>query len=129
MAMTEEALVALVRTYFTGVDSEDYPTIRATLADDCLFTVETHGVRLQGEGEIKAMFDRLWSSHAAVLHKDFVFTAAPGDNRIAVRFAVINTHHDGSETHKSNANFFEVTDGCFSRVSVYMAGENTLNTD
>lgn len=126
--MSDKALETLVRRYFAAVDGEDYPAIRATLTDDCLFTVETHGVRLQGEGEIKAMFDRLWASHTAVLHKDFVFTTAPGDNRVAVRFTVINTHHDGRETHKSNANFFEVTDGRFSRVSVYMAGENTLNT-
>ena len=128
MTMTEDDLIALVKTYFAGVDGEDYAGIRKTLSDRCLFTVETHGVHLQGDGEIRQMFDNLWSSHAAVLHRDFVFTAAPSDNRIAVRFAVVNTHHDGSETHKSNANFFEVMDGRFSRVSVYMAGENTLNT-
>lgn len=129
MATTADALETLVLRYFAGVDGEDYPAIRETLTDDCLFTVETHGVKLQGDGEIKAMFDRLWASHAAVLHTDFVFTADPAANRVAVRFAVINTHHDGRETHKSNANFFEVTDGRFSRVSVYMAGENTLDTD
>ena len=127
--MNEQDMVSLVARYFAGVDAEDYEAISATLAPDCLFTVETHGVKLQGHREIKDMLERLWSSHASVLHKDFVYTAAPDHNRIAVRFAVVNTHHDGSQTHKSNSNFFEIRDGVFSRISVYMAGENTLDTD
>lgn len=126
--MKEKEMIDLVRRYFDSVDKEDFAAVSATLTDDCVFTVETHGVRLQGREKIEGMFMRLWANHAAVRHQDFVYVAAPKDDRIAVRFAVVNTHHDRSLTHKSNCNFFEIRDGRFVRVAVYMAGENTLNT-
>lgn len=125
--MPDSTLETLVRRYFAGVDAADFEKVRATLAPDCLFTVETHGVRLEGIDAIRGMLRRLWDSHAAVEHRDFVFTTAPAEGRVAVRFAVVNTRHDGTLVHKSNANFFEARDGRFTRVSVYMAGDNTLN--
>ena len=126
--MKEKEMIDLVKRYFNGVDNEDIAAVSATLTDDCVFTVETHGVRLQGSEEIKGMFMRLWDNHASVRHQEFVYVPAPKDDRIAVRFAVVNTHHDGSQTHKSNCNFFEIRDRRFVRVAVYMAGENTLDT-
>jgi len=120
-------LEALVLRYFAGVDAEDFDEVRATLTDDCLFTVETHNVRLEGIAAIEGMLRRLWDNHAAVEHKDFVFTTMPETGQVAVRFQVVNTHPDGAKAYKSNANFFETRDGQFSRVSVYMAGENTLD--
>ncbi len=126
--MTENEMIDLVRRYFDGVDKEDFAAVNATLTDDCVFTVETHGVNLQGREEIKGMFMRLWDNHTSVRHQDFVYVPAPNDDRIAVRFAVVNTDRDGNLTHKSNCNFFEICDGRFGRVAVYMAGENTLNS-
>ena len=126
--MTENEMIDLVRRYFDGVDKEDFAAVNATLTDDCVFTVETHGVNLQGREEIKGMFMRLWDNHTSARHQDFVYVPAPNDDRIAVRFAVVNTDRDGNLTHKSNCNFFEICDGRFGRVAVYMAGENTLNS-
>ena len=127
--MKQQEMIDLVEKYFTGVDNADFEVIVETLADDCVFSVETHGVKLQGVDEIERMFLRLWSSHATVKHQDFVYVADPGQGRIAARFSVVNTHHDGSLTNKSNCNFFELRDGRFSRIAVYMAGENTLIPD
>ena len=126
--MTQQEMIDLVKRYFHGVDQEDFGAISETLTDDCVFTVETHGVKLQGIGEIERMFQRLWDNHAKVIHQHFVYVPAPDDGRIAARFAVLNTHHDGSQTHKSNCNFFEIRGRRFSRIAVYMAGENTLNS-
>lgn len=126
--MRQQEMVALVERYFDAVDREDFPAVSATLSPDCVFTVETHGIRLEGIDEIECMFRRLWADHAAVRHQDFVHVAATGDGRIATRFTAINTHHDGSLTHKSNCNFFEFRDRRFSHVAVYMAGENTLQS-
>ena len=127
--MGRQEMIDLVRRYFTAVDGEDFAAIATTLADDCVFTVETHGVRLEGLAAIEAMFRRLWDAHESVEHRDFVYLADPGDGRIAAQFAVVNTHHDGALTHKSNCNFFEIRDGRFSRVAIYMAGENTLKSE
>jgi ketosteroid isomerase-like protein len=125
--MTDNEMTDLVKTYFAGVDGEDLEKIFGTMTDDCIFTVETHGVELTTREDIRAMFDRLWSSHAAVQHKDFRIVPDEQGQRIAAQFKVVNTHHDGSLVHKSNCNFFDVRDGLFSKVSVYMAGENTLD--
>ncbi|MDP7603359.1 MAG: nuclear transport factor 2 family protein [Alphaproteobacteria bacterium] len=124
--MTQHEMIELVKRYFHGVDNTKFEAIAETLTDDCVFSVETHGVKLQGVAEIEGMFLRLWASFAAVKHQDFIYVADPGQGRIAARFAVVNTHHDGSLTNKSNCNFFELRDGRFSRIAVYMAGENTL---
>lgn len=127
--MTRQNMIDLVERYFFGVDHNDFGAIAETMAEDCLFTVETHNVNLRGKTAIEAMFDRLWAAHARVRHQDFSYVADADTGRIAARFTVINTHHDSSRTFKSNCNFFEIQDGKFSRISVYMAGENTLNAD
>ena len=124
--MTRDKQIALVTRYFDAVDAENLPELLETLAPGCVFSVETHGVRLTGHGEISEMFRRLWADHAAVLHHAFTHVPDPESGRIASRFTVRNTEHDGSFTHKSNCNFFEIEDGRFSAVRVYMTGQNTL---
>lgn len=117
----------LVLTYFRGVDDKDIDLIFDTLASHCVFSVETHGVKLHGHEEIHGMFDRLWSHHSAVRHDQFHFVDAANGTDIAVRFRVTNTLHDGSLVYKSNCNFFTAADNLFTEVRVYMAGENTLD--
>ena len=117
----------LVLTYFRGVDGKNIDLIFDTLAQDCVFSVETHGVRLHGHEEIRGMFDRLWSHHAAVRHDQFHFVDAANGTDIAVRFRVTNTLPDDSLVYKSNCNFFTAAAGRFKEVRVYMAGENTLD--
>lgn len=124
--MTADEQIALVERYFAAVDAEDIGALLATLRTDCVFTVETHGVRLDGHEAIAGMFDRLWSNHAAVRHHRFVHVPDPEGGRIASRFQVENTETDGSVTRKSNCNFFEISEVRFSAVAVYMAGPNTL---
>lgn len=124
--MTRDAQITLVERYFSAVDGEDLAGLLDTLHPDCVFSVETHGVRLDGHGEISGMFTRLWADHAAVLHHRFTHVPDPETGHIASRFTVENTEHDGSVTHKSNCNFFEIKDGRFATVRVYMTGQNTL---
>ena len=54
----------LVLEYFKGVDEENIDAILNTLAEDCIFSIETHGVKLFGHKEIIGMFKRLWKNHA-----------------------------------------------------------------
>ena len=124
--MTEHEMIELVQKYFAAVDGEEFDTIAATLSVDCRFSVETHNVMLAGIDQIEVMFRRLWADHVAVRHSDFQYVPAPAAGVIAVRFAVTNTLRDGTLIHKSNCNFFDVTGFRFTRVAVYMAGDNTL---
>ena len=127
--MTPAQLTALVRTYFTAVDTKDLSGILATLTPDCRFTVETHRVALNGQAQIEAMFTRLWRNHSSVRHHGFTFVTDEKAGRVAVRFQVENRLHDGTLVHKSNCNFFRVERDRFAEVNVYMAGENTLDTE
>lgn len=119
----------LVLDYFKGVDEENIDAILETLTEDCVFSIETHGIKLVGHKEIISMFKRLWKNHKSVEHKEFCFVKDPIGNQIAVRFQVKNVLRDDQIVSKSNCNFFTLKDGIFSEVRVYMAGENTLNKE
>ena len=119
----------LVLKYFKGVDEENISSVLDTLTEDCVFSIETHGIKLVGHDEITSMFKRLWKNHASVEHKNFYFVKDAMKNQVAVRFQVINILHNDQIISKSNCNFFTLKDGIFSEVRVYMAGENTLNKE
>ena len=125
--MTEVKPEDLVLEYFKGVDEKDIVAILRALTKDCIFSIETHGVKLVGHEEITSMFKRLWKNHKTVEHKEFYFVKDSMSNQIAVRFQVKNVLLNGQFVLKSNCNFFTLRDGLFSEVRVYMAGENTLN--
>ena len=125
--MTQSILQSHVLTYFRGVDSQDLALTLSTLSSDCVFSVETHGVELHGHDEISGMFERLWASHKSVRHDKFHFIEDQPHNLVAVRFRVTNKLHNDELVYKSNCNFFSLTDGVFTDVKVYMAGENTLD--
>lgn len=124
--MTWQSSKDMVLQYFRGVDEENLAILLETLAPDCIFSVETHGVSLTGHEAIIGMFERLWSNHAWVRHDQFHFVESASDQDIAVRFQVTNKLPDGSLVYKSNCNFFTLRDGLFAEVRVYMTGENTL---
>ena len=119
----------LVLNYFKGVDEEDIDAILKTFTKDCIFSIETHKIKLVGHEEITSMFKRLWKNHKSVEHKEFYFVKDHISNRIAVRFQVKNVLHNDQIVLKSNCNFFTLKNGIFSEVRVYMAGENTLNKE
>ena len=119
----------LVLRYFKGVDKEDINAILTTLTEDCVFSIETHKIKLVGHEEIASMFKRLWKNHKSVEHREFYFVKDHFSNRIAVRFQVKNVLHNDQIVLKSNCNFFTLKNGIFSEVRVYMAGENTLNKE
>ena len=119
----------LVLEYFKAVDDEDIGAILNTLAEDCIFSVETHSVKLFGHKEITGIFKRLWGNHASVEHTNFHFVKDAVNNQVAVRFQVKNILLGGETVLKSNCNFFTLRDGIFSEVRVYMAGQNTLNKE
>lgn len=123
--MPADPLISMVERYFAAVDAQQLDDILALMSEDCVFSVETHGVVLKGHAEITGMFRRLWSHHRAVRHHKFRYVSDGA--RVSVQFQVENTELDGSLTRKSNCNFFDARDGRFTAVAVYMAGANTLD--
>ena len=125
--MRETKLKSMVIAYFCGVDDEDLPLLLGTLSEECVFSIETHGIKLIGHDAISGMFHRLWSNHKWVRHDQFSFVEDTQNETIAVRFKVTNQLPDDQLVHKSNCNFFTVKGNKFSEVRVYMSGENTLD--
>jgi len=82
---------------------------------------------MSGSKAISQMFERLWANHQWVKHDQFEWVICKSEEAIAVRFQVTNKLLDGQLVNKSNCNFFNCTQGLFSEVRVYMAGENTLD--
>ncbi len=117
----------LVVEYFRGVDDEDITAVLGTLRFNCVFSIETHRIKLQGHYQISEMLHRLWKNHQWVRHDHFHYVEDISASDLAVRFRVTNKLHSNKLIFKSNCNFFTMEASKFSEIRVYMAGENTLN--
>ena len=125
--LSASQLVALAEGYFSAVDRKDVEGTLICFAANAQFAIANHGVFYEGrEIQIRGMYDRLNERYAKVWHGDFTHTVDVAAQRIASRFRVENITHEGDKLVKNNCNFFELKDGLFTAVYVYMAGENSL---
>ncbi len=121
-------LQALVERYFAAVDRQDLAGTLACFAPDARFGIANHGVFYQGrDTEVRGMYERLADRYARVWHGDFDHVFDVPAQRVASRFRVENTTHEGEKRLKNNCNFFALRDGLFQEVFVYMSGENSLS--
>lgn len=125
--MTNQELIDLAEAYFKALDDRDPPALAAVLSEDCVFTIETHGIRHEGRDAITDLFATRWKGPIRARHHDFTHTPSASDGRIASQFTVTYTG-DGAAGPKSNANVFTCRDGLITGIQVYMAGENTIRT-
>jgi len=72
------------------------------------------------------MFEGLFERYRIVRHGEFRHVCDVERQTVASQFKVLNTLEDGSTRSKKNCNFFEIRDGLFFRITIYMSGENTL---
>jgi ketosteroid isomerase-like protein len=126
--LNEAQLIALVETYFAAVDRKDVAGTLACFTPSARFGIANHGVFYDGrDTEVRGMYERLNERYAQVWHGDFTHTVDVAAQRIASRFRVENVNHQGEKLVKNNCNFFELKDGLFAAVFVYMTGENSLS--
>ncbi|MGA1598168.1 MAG: nuclear transport factor 2 family protein [bacterium] len=125
--LDDRELIALVEEYFAGVDAMDWERIQKTLAPECIIRIRTHNITHSGRDiAIRKMFEGLFARYPKVWHGDFRHLPQAELQRIASQFQVINTLPDGTLRTKDNCNFFTVREGIFSKIDIYMSGENTL---
>ncbi|MBT8409403.1 MAG: nuclear transport factor 2 family protein [Alphaproteobacteria bacterium] len=125
--MTDADLIRLAERYFTALDDREPEALAGCLSEACTLTIETHGIAYDGRAAICELFATRWRGHMRARHHDFTHTPSAACGRIASQFTVTYSGA-GAGPPKSNANVFSVTDGRISRVQVYMAGENTIQT-
>lgn len=127
-ALDPAGMQALVERYFAAVDRKDLAATLACFAPDARFGIANHGVFYEGrDSGLRGMFERLNGRYARVWHGDFDHLFDLPAQRVASRFRVENTTHEGQLLHKNNCNFFWLRGGLFSQVLVYMSGDNSLS--
>jgi hypothetical protein len=127
-ALDPAGMQALVERYFAAVDRKDLAATLACFAPDARFGIANHGVFYEGrDSGLRGMFERLNGRYARVWHGDFDHLFDLPAQRVASRFRVENTTHEGQLLHKNNCNFFWLRGGVFSQVLVYMSGDNSLS--
>jgi len=126
--LTSNQLSDLAEKYFAGVDAMDWKVIREVLTEDCTIEIRTHGLMHEDRDlGVRKMFDGLFERYHHVWHGEFRHVCDVERQTVASQFKVLNTLEDGSTRSKMNFNFFEVRDGLFFKITIYMSGENTLN--
>lgn len=121
-------LVDLVESkYFRNVDDKNLEPTLACFADDAVLTVQTAGVTHRGrDTEIRRMFADFMAGVEVIYHGDFSHVIDVDGQRIASQFVARNRYGDGRKVEMRNCNFFQVEDGRFKTVTIYMSGENPL---
>ena len=124
--LRENQLVVLAEHYFAAVDRMDLQATLACFVPHARFSIATYDTLYRGrDGEVRAMFERLFARYASVWHGEFDHVVQP-PQRIASRFRVENTGPDGRKFVKHNCNFFRLRGDRFAEVFVYMSGDNSL---
>lgn len=129
--MTDDDLVDLAGRYFTALDARDSDALDNILAEDCVLKIETHDITHNGKAAIRALFALRWQVPPDAIirarHHDFTHSPSSSCERITSLFTVT---YSGSKAPqpKSNANVFSMHEGKITRISIYMAGANSIKS-
>ena len=118
----------VTKRYFHGVDNYDMEMVLDCFHEDAVLTEVTSMTVHEGRDEgIRKMFEGLFDAHSRIWHGNFVHTADVDSEAICSQFSVeVTPKEAGTELRYENCNRFYLDDGKFSRVFVYMSGENLL---
>ena len=127
--MTDDDLIQLAMRYFTALDARDSDALADASADECVLRIETHDITPNGKAAIRALFESRWQVPPDTMimarHHDFTHSPSPSCGRVTSQFTVTYSDPDAPEP-KSNANVFSMRDEKITRISVYMAGTNSI---
>lgn len=118
----------VTKRYFHGVDNKRLDLVLDTFHPDAFIHEMTSDTLHEGrDAGIKAMFEGLFSDNGRIWHGNFVHTVDTDRQSICSQFSVeIAPKAMNEELRYENCNRFYLRDGKFSRVYVYMSGENLL---
>lgn len=121
MPLTRDQLEArAVEDYFLKVNARDIDAIIDTFAPDCVMKIATSGFEYRGTQALTTHFRDFLGTFPRVEFSGFEVTADAATQRVAARFTVALTGHDGVTTTLNNCNFFAVgPDGRFTEIVIY----------
>ena len=125
--LNAEELIDLVENkYFANVDGKNVELTIACFAPDATLTVQTAHVTHTGHDEIRRMFTDFMASTKVIYHGDYSHIVDVENQKIASQFLARNDYDDKPTVAMRNCNFFEIENGVFSKVTIYMSDENPL---
>ncbi len=117
----------VTKRYFHGVDNDDMGRVLDCFHADATLREMTSNTLHDGMDAIKAMFVGLFDAHSRIWHGNFVHTVDTQAQAICSQFSVeVVPKATGELQRYENCNRFYLHEGKFSRVFVYMSGENLL---
>ena len=123
---TEEMIALVERSYFYNVDNKHLEPTISCFTEDAELIVQTASVSHNGQDEIRRMLRDFMRDNAVIYHGEFSHVVDVDNQLIASQFLARIERSDGSEVSMRNCNFFLLQDGHFSKVMIYMSGENPL---
>ena len=125
--LTRAELIALVEdAYFHNVDNKNLEPAVACFAEDAELRIQSAHVSHTGHDQIRRMFGDFMGATKIIYHGDFTHVVDVERQWIASQFVARNDYDDGGHVEMRNCNFFQVEDGRFKRVTIYMTDENPL---
>lgn len=106
----EELLEYCIDGFFKKLNAHDLEGVMQNVADDCEMRIPSSNFTYTGKAALNDHLDDFIQSFPVIYFRDFVASADPIENRVAVRFNISLTDDEGEETHMSNCNFFEIGD-------------------
>ena len=118
----------VTKRYFDGVDNYGMDKVLDCFHEDAVLTEVTSMTVHEGrEAGIRSMFEGLFDAHSRIWHGNFVHTVDTEGEAICSQFSVeVTPKGEENELRYENCNRFYLKDGKFTRVFVYMSGENLL---
>ncbi|MEZ5102793.1 MAG: nuclear transport factor 2 family protein [Thermoleophilia bacterium] len=125
--LSRDELIDLVENrYFANVDGKNLEPTVDCFAEDATMRIQTAGVTHTGHDGIRRMFGDFMAVTPVIYHGDFTHVVDEERQTIASQFVARNDYDGGRFVEMRNCNFFEVEDGRFSRVTIYMSDESPL---
>lgn len=118
----------VTKRYFHGVDNKHLDMVLDCFHPDATLREMTSDTLHEGRDDgIKRMFTDLFANNTRIWHGNFVHTVDTTSEAVCSQFSVeIEPQGGDGELRYENCNRFYLRDGKFTRVCVYMSGDNLL---
>ncbi len=111
MSLSREQLMSAgIENFFLKLNAHDLDGVMQGIAEECEMRIPSSNFTYTGWQALRDHLQDFVSSFSVINFRDFISVADPVENRLAVRFNISLIEEDGTETHMSNCNFFEVNE-------------------
>ena len=104
----EKLIQSGVENFFKKLNAHDLEGVMQGIAEECEMRIPSSDFTYTGKAALREHLDDFLKSFPVVNFRDFIVASDPVESRLAVRFNISLAEDDGTETHMSNCNFFEV---------------------